>query len=149
MTPKEFQIHLQNLSREVQQFMDRDGPEIAANIAVEKFKENFEQEGFFGKKWKEVQRRTPGTKANKYLSKKHPADTQRKILAGRTGNLRNSINYRTEPGKAIVFSDTAYGKYHNKGDGKIPKRQFIGENQQLTDHIGKELEKRINKMFNG
>jgi len=147
MTPKQFQIHISDLRREIQRFLDVDGPELAANIAVEKFKENFENEGFFGKKWKEVQRRTPGTKAHKYLSKKRPADTKRKILAGRTGNLRNSINYRTEPGKAIVYSDTTYGKYHNEGSGKIPKRQFIGKNKKLETEIFDALDKKVQQIF--
>jgi len=148
MKPDEFQIHINNLSAEVQRFMDTDGPEIAANIAVEKFKENFAQEGFFGERWQEVQRRQPGTKAFKAVSKKHPVRNIDTILH-KTGNLRDSIGYRTEGnGRAVVYSDTAYGRFHNEGDGKIPKRQFIGENQQLSDHIAQELEKRISKILN-
>ncbi|MDR2147052.1 MAG: hypothetical protein LBE91_11395, partial [Tannerella sp.] len=111
MTLGEFTIHAEQMEQEFRQFFNDDGPELAANIAEEKFKENFDNEGFFGTGWQEVQRRIPGTKTYKAVAKRHPADTQRKILTGRTGNLKNSINHRTEPGKAIVYSDTVYGKF--------------------------------------
>ena len=146
MTPKQFQIHINDLSKEVQQFMNVDGPAIAANIAVEKFKENFEKEGFFGEKWKEVQRRQPGTKAYKSVSKKHPVRNIDKILH-KTSNLRDSINFRTEPGRAIVYSDTTYGRYHNEGDGKIPKRQFMGKNAQLEKEICDKLNQKLQQIF--
>jgi len=146
MTPKQFQIHISDLSKEVQQFLDVDGPELAANIAVEKFKENFAQESFFGKKWKEVERRKPGTKAYKVVSKKHPVRNIDKILH-KTSNLRDSITYRTESGKAIVYSDTTYGKYHNEGSGKIPKRQFIGKNKNLETEIYDMLNKKVQQIF--
>jgi len=147
MTFAEFTIHLQKIEQDVNQFINDDGPEYAANIAVEKFKENFQNEGFFGDKWKEVQRRTPGTKAYKSVVNRHPADTQRKILSGRTGNLRNSINYRTEPARAIVYSDTPYGIYHNDGTDKLPKRQFIGDNPELEKSIMDKLEKELNNII--
>ena len=147
MTLGEFSIHIQKLQQEVGQFINDDAPEYAANIAVEKFKENFENEGFFGNKWQEVQRRIPGTKNYNAVAKRHPADTQRKILTGRTGNLRNSINYRTEPGVAIIYSDTHYGKYHYEGDGKLPKRQFIGDSPELNKAIMEKLEKELNKII--
>jgi phage gpG-like protein len=147
MTFEEFSIHIKNLQQKLGQFINDDAPEYTANIAVEKFKENFDKEGFFGAQWQEVQRRKPETKAYKAVAKKHPADTQRKILTGRTGNLRNSINYRTEPGVAIIYSDTPYGAYHNDGTGKLPKRQFIGDHPQLDKDIMDKLKTELDKII--
>ena len=147
MNPKQFQQHLKDLEKRAGGFMRTDAPHHAANKAVEKFKENFENEGFFGKKWQEVQRRDPKTPAYRHLSKRHPADTRRKILSGRTGNLRNSINYRVEPGRAIVYSDTTYGKFHNEGDAPQPQRQFMGGHPDLNRAVIDELDKQVKKLF--
>jgi len=80
MTFEEFSIHIKEMGQRAEQFVNKDAPDYAGNIAVEKFKKNFEDEGFFGNKWQEVQRRQPGTKAYKAVANRHPADTQRKIL---------------------------------------------------------------------
>ena len=147
MTFAEFSIHIKKMQEEAGRFVNDDAPEYAGNIAVEKFKENFENEGFFGNGWQEVQRRIPGTKSYNSVANRHPADTKRKILTGRTGNLRNSINYRTEPGTAIVYSDTPYGVYHNDGTEKLPKRQFMGENPELNKAVMDKLEDELNKII--
>ena len=147
MTLAEFSIHIKKIQGEVNHFINDDAPEYAGNIAVEKFKENFDKEGFFGNGWKEVQRRIPDTKNYKSVVNRHPADTKRKILTGRTGNLRNSINYRTEPGVAVVYSDTPYGIYHNDGTDKLPQRQFIGENPELNKAIMDKLENELDKII--
>jgi len=147
MTADQFIIYLKDVERKYTRFVNDDAPEYAANVAVEKFKENFENEGFFGERWQEVQRRIPGTTTYKAVATRHPSDTERKILTGRTANLRNSINYRTEPGAATVYSDTPYGKYHNEGEGKLPKRQFIGDHPELEKAIGEELEREFTKVM--
>jgi len=147
MTLGEFSIHIKEMGEKAERFVNKDAPEYAGNIAVEKFKKNFEGEGFFGNKWQEVQRRQPGTKAYKAVANRHPADTQRKILTGRTGNLRNSINYRTQPGVAIVYSDTTYGKYHNEGTNKLPKREFVGDSPELERAVTEKLEKELSKII--
>jgi len=78
----------------------------------EMFKKNFQDEGFFGKKWQEVQRRIPGTKTYNAVKNRHPKDTERGILTGRSGNLGRSVTSRTEKGEAIVFTD---GGHSTKG----------------------------------
>jgi phage gpG-like protein len=147
MTPDQFQIKLSTLASDVQRFIKRDALPLAANIAVERFKENFETESFFGDKWQEVQRRISGTTTYKAVHKKHPKDTERKILTGRTGNLRRSVDKRIEGDTAIVYSDTVYGKYHNDGEGKLPRRQFIGSNSGMEQEIKEKLEQELDRIF--
>jgi len=147
MTFGEFTIRLNTMQQQAVQFLNSDAPEYAANVAVEKFRENFDSEGFFKATWPEVQRRQPGTKTYKAVANRHPVDTRRKILTGRTGNLRNSINYRTQPKVATVYSDTPYGKYHNDGTRKFPQRQFMGEHPELHKAVIEKLEKELNKII--
>ena len=146
MNPKQFQQHLKSLEKRANDFMRTDAPQHAANIAVGKFKENFKHEGFFGEKWEEVQRRKPGTPANRSAVKRKSKDADRKILTG-SGNLRRSIKPSTEPGKVIIRSDTPYGRFHNEGEGHQPKRQFMGEHPDLNRAVIDELDKQVKKLF--
>jgi phage gpG-like protein len=146
MTLDEFSIQIEDLRRASDKFTGADALDYAANTAVEKFKENFENEGFFGSEWQQVQRRIPGTKAYKSVVNRHPADTVSKILT-RTGDLKNSINYRVEADRAIIESDTTYGKFHNEGDGKIPQRRFIGDDPKLSEAIKEKLEQELDKIM--
>lgn len=43
------------------------------------------------------------------------ADGQRRILTGRTGDLGRSIRWKTEPGRAVIYSDLPYAAAHNDG----------------------------------
>ena len=85
-----------------------------------------------------------------------PAATKRKALSGRTGDLKDSIQYRLEPGRAIIFSDQDYAAVHNSGGqasvfGRktttMPKRQFIGDSIKLKAKIKHELNKDINRIL--
>jgi phage gpG-like protein len=147
MNPEQFTVHLNNIATELQQAIGNDLLQTAGNIAAKAFKKNFQGEGFFGEGWQEVDRRKPGTKAYKAVEKKHPNDTKRKILTGRTGNLGRSIDYRVVTGAAVVYSDTEYGKYHNDGDGKIPKRQFIGNSPTLEKEIKDAIKERVDAIL--
>jgi phage gpG-like protein len=164
MNAEEFQKHIKDLEKEFKDFFDKAGPVIVGNEAVSRFKKNFRDEGFFGEKWKEVQRRTPGTKTYKAVAKHHPADTNRAILTGRTADLGRSIEVKeagngqavvwTNPG-AFTHSKEPYGKVHNeglkagRGSGFImPKRQFMGENEQLNKAIIDKLTTKMNNILN-
>lgn len=121
-------------------------PERIGNKLVSAFKKNFREEGFFGTKWQDVKRRQgSGTKS----VKKGGADSRRKILTGRTGNLGRSIQMVKERGRVIVYSDLAYSAAHNEGTqtaGRghkttIPRRQFIGDSAETNRIIKAELDK--------
>lgn len=159
MTPEEFNKQLAHFKIKVKQAQG-DLPRIAANEAARLFRENFQEEGFFGEPWEEVERRK--SKVVKYKTKSGKvktktvkigkgADGKRKILTGRTGNLGRSISIRVEPNMAIVYSDLPYSAAHNEGTStagrgrrtKIPKRQFIGNHRIVQNAILTEIQKRI------
>ena len=116
--------------------------------ATELFDRNFEQQGFFGKKWQH---------------RKNNSDPGRGILIGKgSGRLRRSLNNPVRSGNTISWKlDVPYAKIHNEGGTikttqsvrahnrtvkgkvqkvkafsrnvniKMPQRQFIGDHPQL------------------
>ncbi|MDR1544844.1 MAG: hypothetical protein LBS50_10675 [Prevotellaceae bacterium] len=154
MTPEQFASHLAQMQLDFKDYVNDILPEILANEAVLMFKENFQDESFFGEKWQEVQRRNAGTKTYKYATQ---ADRNRKILTGRTGNLGRSIKVKeVGNGTATIISDLPYSDAHNSGTttagrGRgttIAQRKFIGDHpklqQALTDIINDEIDRIIN-----
>ena len=145
MTLQDFSHHLQGLEAKIRQQLERDLPLKAGNLALRRFKENFQKEGFFGRRWKEVKRRlNPKTKG---------AARTRKILTGQTGDLGRSLQLSVTTGRATITSDLPYSAAHNEGTStagrgrhtRIPQRQFMGEHPQLTKEIEELVRKEIEK----
>ena len=164
MTPEEFSKHFAQLELNVQNALNHDLPLIVGNKAASLFRKNFQEEGFFGAKWKDVKRRqtktaTYKTKSGKQRSKTAKvgkgADGSRKILTGRTGDLGRSLKVRTQPGAAIIYSDVKYSRAHNDGTStagrgrhtKIPQRRFIGDSPELEKVVKAKIEETMKKIF--
>ena len=164
MTPEQFSKHLALMNERLKKAMNDDIPKIVANKATSLFKQNFREEGFFGKKWKEVKRRMPHTvtyktKSGKVKTRIAPvgkgADGRRKILTGRTGNLGRSIRWKVEPRKAVIYSDLPYSEAHNEGTNNagrshnvhIPQRQFIGDHTKIDEMVKKTIEDQMGKIM--
>lgn len=148
MEIQDFSHHLQHLQDNLKRQLHHDLPSKLGNIAVRLFKENFQNESFFGRAWKEVKRRlNPKTRG---------AAAHRKILAGPDGNLRRSIQFTPHDGSVTIHSDLPYASAHNDGTSnagrshnvRIPQRQFIGEDPKLTDALKKKIKQEINKALN-
>lgn len=164
MTPEEFSKHFAQLAVSVQNAINRDLPRIVGNKAASLFRQNFQNEGFFGKKWQEVNRRKTktvtyktksGLQRSKTVKTGKGADGSRKILTGRTGDLGRSLKVRTAPGVAVIYSDIKYSRAHNDGTSnagrgnrtKIPQRQFIGDSPELEKAVRDNIEQAMNKIF--
>ena len=163
MTPEQFQSRIKELQEEFKELFDKYAPRIAGQTAVRLFKKNFQNESFFGEKWQEVQRRQSWTRTHKYLKKHHPADTRRKVLSGRTGDLGRSIASKiSKDGTVLIFtnpnafsSKEPYGRVHNEGlrAGRgsgftMPKRQFIGDHHELREEITREINRKLTEITN-
>lgn len=62
-----------------------------------------------------------------------------------TGALRRSIKvYKVSHNISAVGTGIHYGKYHNEGKRPQPKREFIGDSDQLDREIRDIIEKSIN-----
>lgn len=119
-----------------------------ANIAKNEFLDNFRAQGFNGQKWKEVQRRTAGTKA--YAGNKDTGKRTRAILQGKgSGRLRKDVANSVANGRKnselsyTLIVDNEYASYHNDGTSKIPQRQFVG----MTEKLNKKILNKINEKF--
>ena len=122
-----------------------------SNQAQNYFVDSFNKEGFDGQKWKEVQRRTPGTSAFKYPKKKGRQRRTAKILIGagyksRGGTLRRAVSTMARTAqisglRTRMVIDLPYAMAHNEGtktagrnrSTNIPKRQFVGQTNELTN----------------
>jgi phage gpG-like protein len=137
-------------------------PKILGNMAKRHFRQNFINEGFtdtVNEKWKEVQRRIPGTRAYKYPKKKGLSRRRRGILRGKgSGVLMRSVDVQRASFDAIVVGTKGveYAAIHNDGlmgnafgkyKFKMPKRQFIGNSKQLERAIEKRIVKELDKVF--
>ncbi len=151
MDGNEFINHLLKLSEEVKQFINDDAPMIVGKNAVDHFTENFQQEGFVNnglESWEDVKRRT-----NPKIT---GAKASRSILTGDTGDLGMSTQYKdASNGQTAIYSDLPYSTAHNEGtttagrnrNVKIPKRQFIGDSEELDKKNMEDLKKNIDKIL--
>lgn len=152
MSPEQFQQELNRLQSEFKELFDKYAPTIAGKTAVSYFKKNFQNEAWGRVKWQEVKRRTdPHVKG---------AKATRKILTGETGDLARSIEIKSiSNGQVVIwtapsaFSKEPYGRVHNEGlragRGKgfiMPKRQFMGESEELNALIISEIERKLKQI---
>lgn len=130
-------------------------PEEIANIAKNAFVRNFREESFFGKKWKEVQRRQQGTAAYKYPKKKKLSRRVKPILVG-TGRLKrevgSSIKSTTWEEIRLMVDTQSKGGYnyaaaHNDGTNHVPQRKFMGNSPELNKKIKNKIQLEIGKIF--
>lgn len=147
---------IKTLAAQSPDFVSRVAPHAVAVVAASHFKKNFLDEGFEGQKWPEVQRRMPYFIRNGKTVKNYRKGEARnlRILTGLNpdgegiGELGRSLmpdHTKSTGGKAVV-SAREYGKFHNEGDG-VPKRQFMGQTEQLNQLISNELDKQFTKFF--
>ncbi len=170
MTPEQFQQHLKSLETEFKELYAKVAPRAAGVVAVRLFKENFQQEGFFGERWQEVKRRQDSRNFKTIKRGKNKGEVRaanawgrRRILTGATGDLGRSIEYKLQSnGTVLIFTDPSifgsrepYGRVHNEGlrAGRgsgftMPKRQFIGNHPTLRKAIAEEIERKLQEITN-
>lgn len=121
-------------------------PQIVGTLALRHFKRGMQREGFVDRRfvrWKEVQRRTPG----------HPRynpKQQQKILVGKaSGGIQNTLRIRKATFKETIISSMGkrYAQYHNDGEGKLPKRQFLGNSAKLEKEVERVISRELDKAF--
>lgn len=120
---------------------------LPMEIAVEAknfMQDNFRKQGFDDggvKKWKEVQRRIPGTKSYKYPKFEDLGRRTKRIL-NKTGLLQGSIRVAQATYTRIVIATyVPYAKYVND------KRKFLGRSRSFERSLHKKLTIRIANIF--
>lgn len=105
-------------------------PTIIGNMGENHFKENFALGGF---KDQNVEKWKP----------RKVEDAGRAILV-KSGDLKRSIRIKSKSQEKIVWgSDLKYAAVHNSGQGKMPKRKFMGKSMALLNKIKVRLKSDI------
>jgi phage gpG-like protein len=111
--------------------------EAAGVIAVNHFTKSFSDGGFTDET---IERWKPRKRAERGKS--------RAVLV-KSGRLRRSLRSRRLGNLAIkIMTDVPYARVHNNGEGRMPKRQFIGYSGQLNRKLMAFIDKNIKKQFN-
>lgn len=144
MNPVEFAQAVQKLT----QYIKHDFPRVVGVEGTNYYKDSFQKEGFTDKsfvRWQEVKRRLRPAKS---------AMDSKKILT-QSGELGDSIRWDADYNKVTFETDKPYAQAQNEGtqtagrnrNTTIPKRQFIGQSEQLNTALKKELENHLNAIF--
>jgi phage gpG-like protein len=122
---QQFSVDLKQIKEDLEKLMNNDIPRIVGREAVNFYKASFDNQGFTKKRKGKWKGRIYDTKEQK----------GKPILHG-SGELEESIDYRIESGKVIIFSDKEYAEIMNEG-GKIPvtdkMRKFMWAMYYETD----------------
>ena len=147
MTYKEFENRLKVMAARAKK-ADNDIPVVLKGTCIKLWLGNFNNEGFFGSHWRQVQRRIPGTKTWKYI--KPVTLRNHKILTGLNANLMKAVaNSCVRCDKNVIhfIVNSEYGIYHHKGTPKMSKRQFLGDHPILHSAIRKIIREHYNKVL--
>lgn len=126
-------------------------PLIIANQAQNFFVRTFTQQAFDGDKWKEVNRRIPGTNEYKYPKFKGLSRRTTPILV-RTGRLRrgvsNSIKSATWD-RIILMVEAPGAKALNEGDASrnLDPRPFMKSSPVLDQEIKGKIVKYVDRIW--
>lgn len=150
MTPEEFERRLKDNQKAIEKLLNKGLPVKAGNMARKHFRENFQKGGFVDQNFKQW-------KPAKRIGKTKGVAGQYKTLMSERNILYNSIKYRTEPARAIVYTSAEsepYAKVHNEGlragrgaGFKMPRRRFIGKSRQLDKKITEMIEVELKKIL--
>ena len=134
MTPEQFSHMIKAQQEDLKRAFARTLPIKIGTEAIKFTRDNFRKEGFVDTnldKWQPSKRKS---------DPKHP-DRAYNTLMSRRNNLYRSIQKRTEPGVAVIYTNVPYAQAHNEGTRNagrshrvvLPKRQFMGPSQQFNE----------------
>lgn len=147
MTPEQFLRMTEKQKQDLARFIRRNMPVKAGRMAKDHFQENFHKGGFVNgglHKWK----------PSKRIGKGKGAGSRYGTLLSSRNHLYSSIEYVPGNAEVRVQNKVPYAAVHNEGlragRGKgfvMPRRQFMGESEELTRAIRTEIEKGISKII--
>ena len=118
-------------SKKFEEFLDRLGDQVdelmhdVGNEIVKYSKETFTTKEWDGMPWQPW----------KYNYAREGYSGSKSLMVD-SGNLRRSIRIgEYDKDHVTVISDTDYGSYHNEGSTHLPKRQFLGESEEMMKQI--------------
>jgi phage gpG-like protein len=110
-------------------------PRIIAVTSKEFFRDSFRNQGFTNRTLVRWQERKP-----------NPRNRGRAILV-QSGRLSKLRILRSDWRIIEIGTLLPYGKYHNQGIGRMPRRKFIGRSVTLNKQIRKIIHQEYNKVI--
>jgi hypothetical protein len=125
--------------------LKKDLPKVIGNMAKRHYVESFRKGGFTDVSFNPWQAR----KFKDRSDRSRVNSTKSRAILVKTGHLRNSIRVRVATFERIEIGayGVPYGVFHNNGEGKLPKRQFIGRSRSLNNRIRQRLNQEIKKIL--
>ena len=132
-------INFKRIQKRAKQ-MKAETPRLIAVTAVNHFKHSFRVGGFTDDRFDPWKPRKRGNASDRRTR-------SRRAILVESGDLRRSIRARQYNFRSIVVGSygVPYGKFHNRGIGNMPKRQFIGKSHKLNFEIRLLIFKRLKK----
>jgi len=117
-------------------------PKQVGNIAKNHFLQSFKDEGFTDKSLSKWKKRSTKNRSDRRNS------NRRNLLVNR-GHLRRSIKVGKASFNRIEVGSygVKYAPYHNRGEGRQPKRQFVGKSHVMNQKIRKRVRKDVKNVF--
>jgi phage gpG-like protein len=135
-----------NIAEKVKEFqsLQRTLPKVLGNIAVRHFLKAFDDEAF-----SDASERSDPWAARTTATKRDRVTGLRRALLVQQGSLKGSIRVKSATWKRIEVGSygVKYARYHNRGEGNLPRRQFIGKSAILRQAIKNRISNEINKAF--
>lgn len=138
-----------NLDKVAQRMKGIDLSLDMANTAKNEFMGNFTAQGFDGKKWKEVKRRSSGKGPFQNILQGKGSGRLRKDVANSVSrgrrNSRLSYTLIVQNPYAAVHND---GLQSGRGRGfKMTQRKFVGTTQVLRKKIGIKIQQKLRNIW--
>jgi hypothetical protein len=147
------QFHFDKLLENLKQ-MKSTLPAQLANDTQNFFLASFKKQGWDNtglQRWKEVQRRIPGTRSYKYPKNKDLGRHTRAILQGKgSGVLRKAVASSirsTSFSRIILEVSVPYATYLNSGTKNMPARKFMGDSISLRKIQRKRIVNTIDRLW--
>ena len=123
--------------KEIQK-LEKTLPKVIGNMAKNHYLKGFRDGGFTDRTLDPWAKRKRPNKADRRNSR------SRALLVDK-GHLRRSIRVVRATWGRIEVGSTGipYAGYHNKGSGKLPRRQFVGRSKVLNDKIIRIIQTKI------
>lgn len=149
MTPEQYFQRIKAQKEQLRHLYGRVLPVKIGNEAVHFTRDNFRKEGFVDDNL------VPWRPSKRKSAPKHP-DRAYNTLMSRRNNLYKSIQKRTQPGVAIIYTNVPYAAAHNEGTRNagrghkvvLPKRQFIGPSKTFDAKAKQIIEDELKRVLN-
>lgn len=123
---------------------ERAVPKQVGNMMLNHFLQSFDDEAF-----SDTRQSSDPWARRKRSTRQDRRTGRRRGLLIQSGSLKGSLRVNSATMKKIAVGSYGieYATFHNNGDGRLPKRQFIGESQVLNRKIRTFIKRKLKQII--